>query len=83
MIRTRFTEAFGLDHPVALAPMDGVSGGRLAAAVSHAGGLGLIGGGYADARWLERELGAAGNAPVGVGFITWAALKAPRAVAAA
>jgi hypothetical protein len=39
-IRTPFTELFGVDHPLALAPMGGVSGGALAAAVSEAGGLG-------------------------------------------
>ena len=55
--------------------MGGVSGGALAAAVSEAGGLGLVGGGYGDPRWLERELrlvaGATGK-PWGVGVITWA-----------
>ena len=45
MIDTRLTEAFGLRHPIVLAPMGGVAGGRLAAAVSNAGGLGLVGGG--------------------------------------
>ena len=42
-----------------------VSGGALAAAVSAAGGLGSIGGAYADPEWLERELAAAGNQRVG------------------
>ena len=74
-IRTSFTELFGVDHPLVLAPMGGVSGGALAAAVSEAGGLGLVGGGYGDPRWLERELrlvaGATGK-PWGVGVITWA-----------
>jgi nitronate monooxygenase len=45
-IRTALTKQFNLTYPVVLAPMAGVSGGRLAAAVSNAGGLGLIGGGY-------------------------------------
>ncbi|MFN3938546.1 MAG: NAD(P)H-dependent flavin oxidoreductase [Gemmobacter sp.] len=70
-LETRFTRAFGLAHPVALAPMAFVSGGRLAAAVSDAGGLGLIGGGYGDGDWTAREWDAAGGAEVGVGFITW------------
>jgi nitronate monooxygenase len=69
-IRTPFTELFQIDHPLVLAPMGGVSGGALAAAVSEAGGLGLVGGGYGDPRWLERELtlvaGATGR-PWGVG----------------
>ena len=57
MIATPLTEMFGLQHPIVLAPMGGVSGGALAAAVSNAGGLGLVGGGYGDAAWLETELG--------------------------
>ena len=55
-IRTAFTDLFQIDHPLVLAPMGGVSGGALAAAVSEAGGLGLVGGGYGDRGWLEREL---------------------------
>ncbi|MBV9368383.1 MAG: nitronate monooxygenase, partial [Frankiales bacterium] len=43
MIRTWLTNTFGLDVPVVSAPMAGVSGGALAAAVSAAGGLGLVG----------------------------------------
>ena len=48
------------------------AGGRLAAAVSRAGGLGLIGGGYVDRDWVAAELKEAGDTPVGCGFITWA-----------
>ena len=75
-IRTAFTELFHVDHPLVLAPMGGVSGGALAAAVSEAGGLGLVGGGYGDPGWLERELRTVAGAtdkPWGVGVITWAA----------
>ncbi|WP_149142568.1 NAD(P)H-dependent flavin oxidoreductase [Gemmobacter caeruleus] len=71
MIETRFTRAFGLHHPVALAPMAGVTGGRLAGAVARAGGLGLLGGGYGEADWIAREWALAGGAPIGIGFITW------------
>src|SRR5262249_44598706 len=56
--------------------MGGASGGALAAAVSGAGGLGLVGGGYADPGWLERELGTVAGTtdrPWGAGVITWAA----------
>jgi len=42
MIDTPFTRAFGLLHPYALAPFSPVSDGHLAAAVSRAGGLGLV-----------------------------------------
>ncbi|MGH7030095.1 MAG: NAD(P)H-dependent flavin oxidoreductase [Stellaceae bacterium] len=79
-LRTRLTEKLGIRHPVLLAPMGYVSGGALAAAVSAAGGLGLIGGGYAEAEWLEPELAAAGNQRVGCGFITWALARRPDAL---
>lgn len=70
-IATRLTALLGIEHPIVSAPMAFVAGGRLAAAVSQAGGLGLIGGGYGDPDWIAREQAAAGNARVGVGFITW------------
>ena len=76
-IRTALTEVLAIRHPILLAPMAGVSGGSLAAAVTGAGGLGLIGGGYGDRDWLERELRAAGNTRIGVGFITWALERQP------
>ncbi len=77
-LRTRLTEKLCIAHPVLLAPMGAVSGGRLAHAVSEAGGLGLIGGGYGDATWLEQEFAAAGNQRVGCGFITWSMARDPR-----
>lgn len=76
-MKTRLTEKFGLKHPVILAPMAFASGGRLAAAVTGAGGLGLIGGGYGDPDWLEREFTNAGNARVGCGLITWKMAERP------
>jgi nitronate monooxygenase len=77
MLRTRLTQAFKLDHPLISAPMGFVSGGRLAAAVSAAGGLGLIGGGYGDEHWLREQFAEAGNQHVGCGFITWSLHKQP------
>jgi nitronate monooxygenase len=76
-LRTRLTERFGLKHPVIAAPMAFASGGALAAAVSGAGGLGFIGGGYGDGDWLETEFAKVGNQTVGVGFITWALAGQP------
>lgn len=76
-LRTRLTARLGIAHPILLAPMGGVAGGRLAGAVSDAGGLGFIGGGYGDAAWLEREFAAAGNRRIGCGFITWSLAKTP------
>ena len=74
MIVTALTEMFGLEHPIVLGPMGGVSGGRLAAAVSNAGGLGLVGGGYGNAEWLRTELSLVKEQtrrPWSVGLITW------------
>jgi nitronate monooxygenase len=76
-LTTRLTKLFGIEHPILLAPMAGISGGRLAAAVTAAGGLGLIGGGYGDLDWLQREFGLAGGANVGCGFITWSLARNP------
>jgi nitronate monooxygenase len=73
-MRTALTEAFGLAYPIVLAPMGTVAGGQLAAAVSTAGGLGVVGGGYGDPDWLVRELAlvqAATDRPWGIGLITW------------
>ena len=77
-ISTRLTGLLGIKHPILLAPMDLVAGGKLAATVSRAGGFGIIGGGYGDEAWLTREMNAAGDARVGVGFITWSLAKQPR-----
>ena len=63
--------------PIVSAPMAFAGGGALAAAVSHAGGLGLIGGGYGDPTWLEQQFAAAGGERIGVGFITWSLRKSP------
>ena len=76
-IRTPLCDLLDIEHPVLLAPMAGVSGGALAAAISQSGGLGIIGGGYGDADWLEREFDAAGEIRVGVGFITWSLARQP------
>ena len=79
--RTKLTDLLGLRHPILLAPMGAVAGGALAAAVTRAGGLGVIGPGYLGDEWIEREFAAAGNARVGVGFITWDLAKSPQRLA--
>lgn len=76
-IRRPLCDLLGIKHPVLLAPMAGVSGGALAAAISRAGGLGLIGGVYGDADWLAREFDAAGDARIGVGFVAWSLARQP------
>src|SRR5215475_1763788 len=80
IIETTLTRLLGIEHPILLAPMGGAAGGRLAAAVTHAGGLGLIGTGYANADTIRAELAEAGNARVGIGFITWALEHNPAAL---
>ena len=78
MIKTRLTEKLGLRHPVIQAPMAFAAGGKLAAAISQAGGLGLIGGAYTDPEWIDAQFAEAGNSEVGCGFITWAMAKTPQ-----
>ncbi|QJR13542.1 NAD(P)H-dependent flavin oxidoreductase [Usitatibacter palustris] len=77
-LKTRLTEKLGITHPILLAPMGVMAGGKLAAAVSEAGGLGIIGGGYGDADWLEAQFAAAGTSRVGCGFITWSMARDPK-----
>ena len=79
-MKTRLTEFFGVEHPIVSAPMALISGGRLAAAVTSGGGLGLIGGGYGDSDWLKREFGLADGTRVGCGFITWSLARTPELV---
>ena len=72
-MKTALTQRRAITHPVLLAPMDLVADARLTAAVSAAGGLGILGGGYGDAAWLTEQLDrlAAARVRFGVGFITW------------
>jgi nitronate monooxygenase len=75
LMRTWLTERFGVTVPVVGAPMFGVGGGRLAAAVSRAGGLGMLGvGGTTTAQWVtdECQVAAADGRPYGVGLMAWA-----------
>lgn len=75
MLRTRVTETFGITHPVMSAPMALHTGGRLAGAVTAAGGLGSFGGTH-PARgpdWIEAEIATireATDGPFAIGFIT-------------
>lgn len=80
MIKTPLTKRLGISHPILLGPMDLVADARLTAAVSAAGGLGILGGGYGDEQWLSRELDLLANfqARFGVGFITWSMAKQPK-----
>jgi nitronate monooxygenase len=64
----------GIAVPIVNAPMGGTAGGRLAAAVSRAGGLGMIGmGSSASADALRHELAVLGDLdlPFGIGLVHW------------
>ena len=69
MIHSRLCERFDLTHPVLSAPLALASGGALACAVTKAGGLGFIGGGYGDSDWTMQAFDDAGlirdRAPAG------------------
>lgn len=73
MIHTWLTNTFGLSVPIVSAPMAGVSGGALAAAVSSAGGLGMVGfaAGKPEQLQAELDLAAAPGRPYGVGLLAW------------
>lgn len=76
---TPLTDRLGIAHPILLGPMDLVADARLTAAVSAAGGLGILGGGYGEKGWLARELDllARSGERFGVGFITWSLATQP------
>jgi nitronate monooxygenase len=78
-ISTSLTALLGVPHPILLAPMDVIAGARLVTAVSDAGGFGILGGGYGEQAWLEREIAKLKQctAPFGIGFITWSLARRP------
>ena len=55
LLSTRFCERLGVLAPIVLAPMGGCAGGRLAAAVAGAGGVGLVGSGGESLEYLRTE----------------------------
>ena len=74
MLQTKITELFVVTYPVMSAPMTNHSGGRLAAAVSKAGGLSGFGGIHPDGASFVREqvkyIRTQTDNPFCVGFIT-------------
>ena len=68
-MKTRITELLGIEHPIIQGGMAWVAESHLAAAVSAAGGLGLIGGANAPAEVIRnyiREVKAVTDKPFGV-----------------
>lgn len=76
---TPFCDRLGIRYPIVQAPMAGVAHGELAAAVSAAGGLGMLGvRGDADPGWLTEQAAVAGAAdPFGVGLLLWSLEDGP------
>lgn len=59
MIKTEICEIFGIEYPIFQGGMAWISDGKLAAAVSNAGGLGIISAMNADADYLKKEIDTA------------------------
>ncbi len=69
MFRTVLCDLLGIQYPIIQGGMAWVATGELAAAVSEAGGLGIIGAGNAPADWVRaeiRKVKALTNKPFGV-----------------
>jgi nitronate monooxygenase len=80
MLRTSLTDMLGVEVPVVGAPMAGVAGGRLAAAVTAGGGLGMIGVGSAarpEAVAAEAAKARSAGARFGIGLMAWALARRP------
>ena len=56
LMRTRITELLGIEYPIIQGGMAWVAEYHLAAAVSNAGGLGLIGTASAPAEWVREQI---------------------------
>jgi enoyl-[acyl-carrier protein] reductase II len=56
MLHTEICDLFGIEYPIVLAGMGGVSMAPLVAAVSNAGGLGVIGAATLDPDGLRKEI---------------------------
>ncbi len=70
--KTDLCSRLGIEVPIIGAPMGGVAGPELAAAVSAAGGLGLLGHALVDLDEMPRQIGAvraATDRPFGVGLL--------------
>lgn len=74
MLHTRLCDLLSINHPILNAPMGGTATGMLAAAVSNAGGFGMIGGtSQGGPDWLRTQIRTARDKtvrPFGVGFIS-------------
>jgi enoyl-[acyl-carrier protein] reductase II len=72
-LKTKLTELLGIDHPIMLAGMGGVSYSQLTAAVSNAGGYGCLGASTMSHALLASEIAATKlltDRPFGVDLLT-------------
>ncbi|UBV16747.1 MULTISPECIES: nitronate monooxygenase family protein [Mycolicibacterium] len=77
-LATTWSRSIGIEVPIVNAPMGGAAGGRLAAAVSAAGGLGMIGmGSSATADQLTAELTQLDGRIFGIGLVHWVVQDRP------
>ncbi len=87
MLHTYLTTSWHLRYPIIGAPMANIGRGRLARAVSQAGGLGMIGVGskeLVDTIGREAALARGTDAtPFGIGLMAWAIEARPELLAAA
>jgi nitronate monooxygenase len=87
MLHTYLTDRLGLRYPIIGAPMAGAAGGRLARAISEAGGLGCIGiGSTTSLSFIEAETAIArgsGDTQFGLGLMAWALSERPELLDAA
>jgi nitronate monooxygenase len=71
MLSTSWSKSLGLRVPIVNAPMGGVAGGRLAAAVTAAGGLGMVGMGSLATRELLNTQLQHVSGRFGIGLVDW------------
>ena len=71
-MKTRLTELLAIDHPIIQGAMSWVSFPPLVAAVSNAGGLGILGAAFMDPKELReniRQIKDQTDKPFGVNFM--------------
>lgn len=87
MLHTTLTTSWRFQYPIIGAPMFGVASGRLAQAVSQAGGLGMLGvGSQTSVEFLTREAAIARGehqTRFGIGLMAWVLEKRPELLDAA
>jgi NAD(P)H-dependent flavin oxidoreductase YrpB (nitropropane dioxygenase family) len=78
--RTSLCDLLGIEHPIVQAGMGGVAGPQLAAAVSGAGGLGIVGSTFTspdEVRKAIREVRALTDRPFGVNLLLHSDVSPP------